>query len=96
MNINKLLNNASDYVLNNENILNILNNSSNINIQKTRKINDNKNINSYNNNKKYNNDNLFFYPEDKYTNKLFWCWFIFVNNLVNIIILLMFSKKNKK
>ena len=87
MNINNLLIKADDYILNNKNIINILNNSSNINIQNNRKkdnIQNNRkkdNIQNKKNNinKKENDD--FFYPDDKYENKLFWCWFIFVNDL---------------
>ena len=83
MNINNIINNANNYILNNKNILNILNNSSNINIQNNR----NENIKEYQNKqtKEYQNkqtkENIFFYPDEKFTNDLFWCWFIFINNL---------------
>tara|TARA_B100001093_G_scaffold173519_1_gene166382 strand:- start:3342 stop:4097 length:756 start_codon:yes stop_codon:yes gene_type:complete len=85
MNINNILNNASNCILNNKNILNILNNSSNINIQNNKNENQNKYQNKqtkeYQNKQTEEKENIFFYPEEKFTNDLFWCWYIFINNL---------------
>jgi len=68
-----LINEASKFFLNDENILHILNNSSNITIQKT--IREKVPIIEI-----IKKDD-FFYPSDKHENTLFWCWYIFHNGI---------------
>ncbi len=70
-----LVKNATNFFLNDHNILNILNNSFNKTIQKKKK---NQTIIK----QSIKNDD-FFYPSDKYKNALFWCWNIFHNGLDN-------------
>ena len=76
MSAQQLINNANSFFLNDENILNILNNSFNITIQKRKETKEKKIIQS-----KKKDD--FFYPSDKHINGLFWCWNIFHNGLDN-------------
>jgi hypothetical protein len=70
-----LVKNASNFFLNDHNILNILNNSFNKTIQKKKK----KQTTIQQSIKKDD----FFYPSDKHINTLFWCWNIFHNGLDN-------------
>lgn len=70
-----LVKNASNFFLNDHNILNILNNSFNKTIQKKKK---NQTITQQSIKK-----DDFFYPSDKHKNALFWCWNIFHNGLDN-------------
>jgi hypothetical protein len=75
MSAQQLINEACNFFLTDKNILNILNNSVNITIQKHEKNDSIKIL-------KEKNDN-FFYPSDKHINGLFWCWNIFHNGLDN-------------
>ena len=75
MSANQLINTASKFFLNDDNILNILNNSFNKTIQKKKKTQTTL--------QRQTKKDDFFYPSDKHKNALFWCWNIFHNGLDN-------------
>ena len=75
MSAEQLINDASNFFLNDDNILNILNNSFfNKTIQTKKKTQKTITLQKKDD---------FFYPSDRHINALFWCWNIFHNGLNN-------------